>query len=92
MLRQHTDRQISKEAVNEISCLLNHIVEEIVNNCEVLLQVNGAKNQRISRDLVKSIINSRYNYISPENKNNLVGGEKKEKIDNLLQLPGVEVQ
>ena len=84
--RQYTNRQISKESILVIIYFLEKIIKEIINECEILLQVNGAKNQRITRDLVETVINSKYNYILSENKSR-TRGDKKEKKDNLSQLP-----
>lgn len=72
--------------MSEIIYLLNQVVKEIINECEVLLQVNSAKNQRISKNLVETVINNKFDYILSENKN-LTGGNDKETQNNFLQLP-----
>ncbi len=89
-MRRHTNRQIQKEAVIDLSKYLEKEIKTIVEESEKLLEHNGTKNQRITAECIESIINNKYNYILSEYKSK-TGGEKKEIKDNILQLPNIEV-
>ena len=94
LMRKYTNRQIQEEGVVVLSKYLEKKMGEeiktIVEESEKRLEYNGTKNQRITAECIESIINNKYNYILSENKSR-TGGEKKERKDNILQLPNNEV-
>lgn len=85
-MRKYTTRQIQDEGVKETSHFLENVIKDIIEGSEKLLQYNGNKNQRITKDCIKAVIKSEYNTALPER----VGGKKRKK-DEILQSSSVEV-
>lgn len=77
IMRKYTNRQIQEDSVKEISLFLENVVKDIVEDSEKLLQYNGNKNQRITKDCVKAVINNGHDTFLPLS----AGGTKKEKED-----------
>ena len=61
--------------------------EDIIENCEQLLRYNGTKNQRITKDCVRTVIKAEYHTFLPLE----AGGIKKERKDDILQSLNSEV-
>ncbi len=87
IMRKYTNHQIQEDSVKETSQFLESIIENLVEKSEKLLEFNGTRNQRITKDCVKAVIKSEYNALLPER----VGDDIKRKKDDLLQSPNIEV-
>ena len=55
-MRKHTNRQVQKECINDIIVHLEKQIEFIVKQSELLLKLNGEKNNRIDQNCISSII------------------------------------
>ena len=82
-MRKYTNRQIQEDSVKEISQFLEIIVKNLVEKSEKLLEYNGTKNQRISKDCIKAVIKSEWHTLLPKRAGDDV--EKRKKIS--LHLP-----
>lgn len=87
IMRKYTNRQIQADSVKETSLFLENIIKDIVENCEELLRYNGTKNQRITKDCVRTVIKGEYNAFLPLK----AGGIKKERKNDILQSLNSEV-
>lgn len=87
LMRRYTDRQIQEDGVKEASQFLESIIKDLVEQSERLLEYNGSKNQRITKDCIKAVINSQSDIPLPFE----AGGIKKEEIDDIVQSPNREV-
>lgn len=86
-MRKYTNRQIQENSIKEISLFLENMIKDIVENCEQLLRYNGTKNQRITKECVRTVIKAEYHTFLPLE----AGGIKKERKDDILQSINSEV-
>ena len=87
LMRKYTNRQVQEDSVKETSQLLEFVVKHLVEKSEKLLEYNGTKNQRITKDCIKAVIKSEYYTFLPER----VGDDIERKKDDFLQSPNIEV-
>jgi hypothetical protein len=86
-MRKYTKRQIQDNGVKETSQFLERMIKNIVEKSERLLEYNGTKNKRITKDCIKAVIKSEYYTFLPLE----AGGTKKEKKNDMFQSLNSEV-